>query len=189
MPHMVGCDLQPPTTLPPSCCAPIKAKLIKPQLIASAGGDREKGGSKGGCTIIHWHSLTIFNVKCSAGGHSSIYMFQSYRHVAQVQRSQKEVSEPCFGLLLWSILYLISKNLQSKVVRDDGKCRMSRGEPFPLQMTCKGMNCAQLPISPNKVVSLGGGVQASALQRLAETIVPLLPPLQSSDMQACLYLL
>ncbi len=32
----------PPFTLPPSCCAPIKAELIKPQLIASAGGGRRR---------------------------------------------------------------------------------------------------------------------------------------------------
>lgn len=42
-----------PCTPPPSCCAPIKAELIKPQLIASAGGGmrREKGGRERGIQL------------------------------------------------------------------------------------------------------------------------------------------
>lgn len=37
-----------PSTPPPSCCAPIKAELIKPQLIASAGGEGWRRGREGG---------------------------------------------------------------------------------------------------------------------------------------------
>lgn len=45
-------NLQPPMPLhPTSCCAPIKAELIKPQVIASAGGGRRREGGKGGYTL------------------------------------------------------------------------------------------------------------------------------------------
>lgn len=58
---------------PPSCCAPIKAELIKPQLIVSAGEERwmrEGLGEVG----VPFHLTALFTILHSVGGHSSMHM-------------------------------------------------------------------------------------------------------------------
>ncbi len=64
------CDLQPPSTPPPSCCAPIKAELIKPQLTASAGGGGRR--KKGGRVVYNYTLAFTYHFQCIVPGWQSL---------------------------------------------------------------------------------------------------------------------